>query len=242
MYAQPRYLPAGDQALVVELGDSIDPAINRKVRNLLLAIEGQNFNGIRDLMPSYRSLLVYYDPSVISIDQLTEYLKSLQSSSLDMTASEPKLLHIPSFYGGDMGPDLDFVAQHNSLTPQEVVAIHSGIDYLVYMLGFSPGFPLLGGMSERISTPRLESPRTVIPAGSVGLAEKQTGVYPTETPGGWRLIGRTPLKFFHQDEVPPTLVEPGDYIRFVPIGQGEYERVQRKVEEGTYQVVVELVD
>ena len=119
MYAQPRYLPAGDQALVVELGDSIDPAINRKVRNLLLALEGQNFNGIRDLMPSYRSLLVYYDPSVISIDQLTEYLKSLQSSSLDMTASEPKLLHIPSFYGGDMGRVLDFVAQHNGLTPQE---------------------------------------------------------------------------------------------------------------------------
>ena len=139
-----------------------------------------------------------------------------------------------------MGPDLDYVAQHNGLSPEEVVSIHSGTDYLVYMLGFSPGFPYLGGMSERIETPRLDTPRTVIPAGSVGIAEKQTGVYPTATPGGWQLIGRTPLIFFDPARKSPSLVEPGDNIRFVPIGEDQYSSIVHQVEEGTYQVTIEV--
>ena len=124
-------------------------------------------------------------------------------------------------------------------TVDEVVAIHSGPQYPVYMLGFSPGFPYLGGMDERIETPRLDTPRTIIPAGSVGIAEKQTGVYPTATPGGWQIIGQTPLHFFEPDADPPSLLEPGDLIRFVPIGQEEFDAIAGEVEQGTYETRTE---
>ena len=237
MYQEPRYLPAGDRALAVELGNAISPEINRAVRNLLVVVEERSIDGVFDLVPSYRSFLVHYDPLVISLSHLEEELASLQTAASEGTAAEPRIVHIPTLYGGEVGPDLDYVAQHNDLSPEEVVSIHSGTDYLVYMLGFSPGFPYLGGMSERIETPRLDTPRTVIPAGSVGIAEKQTGVYPTATPGGWQLIGRTPLIFFDPSREPPSLVEPGDYIRFVPIGEDQYSHIVRQVEEETYQVI-----
>lgn len=239
MYQRPRYLPAGDRALAVEIGNAISPDINRRVRDLSLAIESQKIAGVYDLVPSYRSLLVYYDPAVTDLSQLEKELESLQESSFKGAVAEPRVVHIPTCYGGEVGPDLDFVAQHNGLTADEVVRIHSGANYLVYMLGFSPGFPYLGGMSERIATPRLDTPRIAIPAGSVGIAENQTGIYPSETPGGWRLIGRTPLSFFDPTREPPAMVEPGDYIRFVPIGEEEYKTIQRQVEQGTYQVVTE---
>ena len=240
MYERPRYLPVGDQALAVELGNAISPDINRRVRDLLLAIEKQKITGVFDLMPSYRSLLVYYDPMAVSLSRLKEELESLrESASEEGAVAKPRIVHVPTCYGGEMGPDLDFVAQHNGLTPAEVVSIHSGSDYLVYMLGFSPGFPYLGGMSERIATPRLETPRTAIPTGSVGIAEKQTGIYPTETPGGWRLIGRTPLKLFDPNRDPPALIGPGDYIRFLAIKDKDYQTIGRQVEEGSYQVVTE---
>jgi KipI family sensor histidine kinase inhibitor len=151
----------------------------------------------------------------------------------------PRCVQIPVLYGGDGGPDLDHVADHNSLTVDEVVSIHSRPQYLVYMLGFSPGFPYLGGMDERIETPRLDTPRTIIPAGSVGIAEKQTGVYPTATPGGWQIIGLTPLNFFDPDADPPSLLEPGDLIRFVPIDQDEFDAIADEVKQSVYQTLTE---
>jgi len=225
------------------LGNSISPHVNRMVHNLARAVEKEAVNGVVDLTPSYRSLLVYYNPSVIAASDLQKKLHALHGSLLEGAArGKARVVRVPTLYGGDMGPDLEVVAKHNSLSTDEVIQIHSSADYLVYMLGFSPGYPYLGGMSERIATPRLKTPRTAVPAGSVALAEKQTGVYPTETPGGWQILGRTPLKFFDASRDKPSLVEPGDYIRFVAIDAGEYARVKKQVDEGTYQVKIEAKD
>ncbi len=239
MYAQPRFLPAGDRALAVELGDDITPETNAAVRDLFVALEGRPIEGVVDLVPSYRSVLVNYDPLVLDFAGLEERLADLLASVSAGEPATPRCVQIPVLYGGDGGSDLDHVAQHNNLTIDEVVAIHSGPQYLVYMLGFSPGFPYLGGMDERIETPRLATPRTIIPAGSVGIAEKQTGVYPTATPGGWQIIGLTPLNFFDPNADPPSLLEPGDLIRFVPIDQDEFDAIATDVEQGTYQTRTE---
>lgn len=237
MYQRAKFLPAGDKALAVELGDSISVNINRKVLSLLAAIENQEIPGIIDLVPSYRSLLVYYDPLCLSLSQLEKRLSGLTLNLDRPVARAPKVLEIPTVYGGEYGPDLPHVADHNGLTIEEVVRIHSTVDYLVYMMGFTPGFPYLGGMSDSIATPRLQTPRTLIPTGSVGIAEEQTGIYPIESPGGWQLIGRTPVQFFDHRKAPPVVVEPGDFIRFVPVTATTYQVIQQQVQLGTYRLI-----
>ena len=240
MYDSPLFLAAGDQALVVELGDSISPEINRRVRNLMAAIEDAAAPGVLDLVPTYRSLLVNYDPMTISAADLQKRIGQVESGLAEKSLGDPRIVHIPTLYGLDYGPDLEFVAEHAGLTVEDVIGLHSGTDYLVYMMGFSPGFPYLGGLSEKLATPRLDTPRTEIPAGSVGIAEGQTGVYPVASPGGWRLIGRTPVKMFDPSAEPPTLLNPGDYTRFVPVDtEEEYLDIQRRVESGEYEVVKE---
>jgi inhibitor of KinA len=234
MAGEPRFLVAGDAALVVEFGDAIDPAINRRVRGLLLAVDGARLDGVRDLVPTYRSLLVSYDPRQTTFAALREHLSGLEARLDDTPVPPPRVVEIPTAYGSDFGPDLRFVAEHNSLTEDEVVAIHSGPDYLVYMMGFSPGFTYLGGMSERIAAPRLDTPRTAIPAGSVGIAQLQTGIYPVESPGGWRLIGRTPVSLFDPSRNPPVVVDAGDYIRFVPVAPDQYAAIDDAVRQGTW--------
>ncbi len=224
IYSQFRYLPAGDSALVVESGDEINPAINQKIRGLLLAIETQHISGIRECVPTYRSLLIHYNPGDLLFDDLVEQVKQLETELEVAALPEPGIVEIPVVYGGEFGPDLGYVANHNQLREKDVIALHTGRDYLVYMLGFTPGFCYLGGMSEELETPRLTTPRTRIPAGSVGIAGKQTGVYPIDSPGGWQLIGRTPLRLFDPDREPPVLVTAGDYVRFSSIPQGEYEK------------------
>ena len=227
MYESPRFLPAGDQALVVELGDKIDSLTNRRVRNLMDAIEAAKVDGIFDLVPTYRSILVYYNPMRRSPSELRATLTELDRSAEQRNFQDARTVEVPTLYGGEYGPDLDFVAEHAGLTPQDVIEIHSGADYQVYMMGFSPGFPYLGGMSERLATPRLKSPRLEIPAGAVGIAEGQTGIYPLASPGGWRLIGRCPLKLFDPDAEPPSLLAAGDRVRFVPIAdEATYHSLQ----------------
>ena len=194
IYAEPRFLPAGDAAIVVELGDAISPAINRRVRSLSLALENGSVPGVFDFLPTYRSVLVYYDPLSASPDAVQSQIARLLQSPDAEAAANPRVALIPTLYGGDMGPDIAFVASHAGITEQEVVDIHSATNYLIYMMGFSPGFAYLGGLDERLTTPRLESPRTQIPAGAVGIAESQTGVYPVASPGGWQLIGKNPAK------------------------------------------------
>ena len=240
MQESPILLPCGDQALIVEFGDAIDPAVNRRVHDLAHAIESAGVTGVYDLVPTYRSLLVYYNPVRTSWPELEDSLRSLLSDTSDRITSTPRVVLLPTLYGGEYGPDLEFVAENAGMTPNEAVALHSGTDYLVYMMGFSPGFPYLGGLDERLATPRLESPRLEIPAGSVGIAESQTGVYPVASPGGWQLIGRTPLRLFDEASEQPAVLRAGDYIRFVPMeSEARYLEVLESVESGEYDVQTE---
>jgi KipI family sensor histidine kinase inhibitor len=240
-YKEPRLLAGGDKALFVEFGDTIDPELNRRVRQLRLAIEKERIPGITETVPTYRSLLVYFEPRQISPDRLRKILYELAQQPEKEELPEPSLIEIPTTYGGEYGPDLEFVAAHNNLSTSEVVRVHTGTPYLVYMLGFMPGFPYLGGMSPRISAPRLETPRTRIPAGSVGIAGNQTGIYPADSPGGWRLIGRTPLELFNPGREPAALIQAGNYLIFVSITPEEFNSIRQAVEKKTYSVKVTVM-
>ena len=240
IYDRPAFLPAGDMAIVVELGDEISVEINRRVRGLTDALERASIPGVFDFLPTYRSVLVYYDPLATTAPEVESGIERLLEDAEESDAGARHIVHIPTLYGGEMGPDIAFVATHNGVDEQEVVSIHSSSDYLVYMMGFSPGFAYLGGLDQRLATPRLQSPRTEIPAGAVGIAETQTGVYPVASPGGWQLIGRTPLKLFDPGSEHPVLLSAGDYVRFVPIeSQEDYDHILRQVESGEYQVTEE---
>ena len=242
MYRTPRYLPAGDRALSIELGDEISPETNRRVHSLTRAIEARGISGVVDLVPTYRAILVYYDPLTLSLAELKERLAGVEQTAEQAAPGTARVVEIPALYGGEYGPDLEFVADHSGLSQEEVVRVHAGMDYLIYGMGFTPGFAYLGGMSERIATPRLQTPRTLIPAGSVGIAERQTGVYPIASPGGWRLIGRTPVQLFDAGRDPPVLAGPGDYVRFVPLTEEAYREVERQVQAGAYQVTIHHKD
>lgn len=241
IYAEPRFLPGGDKAIFVEFGDAISPELNRRVRNLMLTIQKENIPGVIETVPTYRSLLVYFEPLQIGAKRLRGTLSQLAQQTLESELPKPKLIEIPTVYGGEYGPDLEFVAAHNGLSVSEVVQIHTGTPYLIYMIGFIPGFPYLGGMSPKIAAPRLETPRMKIPAGSVGIAGSQTGIYPTESPGGWRLIGRTPLKLFDPNREPPALFQAGDYLVFVSITPKEFHKIKEAVERRTYSVKITLM-
>lgn len=237
MYEAPKFLAAGDRAIVIELGDEISIECNRRVHSLHKAVARADIPGVVDIVPTYRSLLVEYDASQVSFADINDGLINIGAGPLDASEEDATLIHLPVLYGGEFGPDLDFVARNAGMSVGDVVDLHSGTEYPVYMMGFTPGFPYLGGMSERIATPRLSTPRGVIPAGSVGIAEAQTGVYPIESPGGWRLIGRTPLRLFDVDGTPPSLIDAGDCVRFVPLSdEDEYRHIEGQVAVGSYQV------
>jgi KipI family sensor histidine kinase inhibitor len=221
MYDEPRLLLAGDSALVVEFGDEISHEVNRKVRALAEALGRSGLSGLGEVVPTYRSLLLHYDPLRLSCDEVAAFVTGVLQECGEYPSLKARVVEIPVVYGGEFGPDIEFVAEHNGLSVQDVIALHSGAAYTVYMLGFTPGFAYLGGMPEAIATPRLETPRTVVPAGSVGIAGGQTGIYPIASPGGWRLIGKTPLELFDPQGDPPTLLRAGDEVRFVPISEEE---------------------
>jgi len=221
-----RFLDGGESCLVVELGDAIDLTLNRKVRALGLALEQARVKGVLEAVPTYRSLAIYYDPLTIDRDALKAQVLLLYGSLGDQGDQAPRVVEIPTVYGGEYGPDLEFVARHSGLLPDEVVRLHSEPLYHVYMLGFIAGFPYLGDLAERLAVPRLSTPRLKVPAGSVGIGGRQTGVYPIESPGGWRIIGRTPLRLFDPSSDAPTPILPGDKVRFVRIEPHEYERGQ----------------
>lgn len=233
-----RYLVSGDCAVCVEFGNEISPEINRKIRAFKIAVEKEQIEGIVEMVPTYRSLLVVYKPEVIGFGALTEKFEALMGSMGSIQIPPPTVIEIPVFYGGEMGPDLETVADHNHKTPEEVVKVHTSGEYLIYMLGFIAGFPYLGGMSKEIAAPRLSSPRVKIEGGSVGIAGEQTGVYPVASPGGWQLIGRTPLKLYDADREKPVLLEAGQYIKFRSVTEEEYKTIENQVADGTYQYVV----
>lgn len=228
-------LDCGESALVVEFGSSIDPAINARVHLLARRLAEAAHAGILETVPTYRSLMVFFDPLILSRTALKQIIASSCSAPDEIHASAASTLtFIPVAYGGEFGPDLAFVAQHNQLSEEEVISLHTSTPCLVYMLGFTPGFPYLGGMSPRLATPRLESPRQTIPAGSVGIAGAQTGIYPVASPGGWRLIGRTPLTLFHPQAQQPFLFSAGDYLQFTRISATEFSQIHAEVAAGRY--------
>ncbi|MDY0235331.1 MAG: 5-oxoprolinase subunit PxpB [Gudongella sp.] len=241
MYDKIKFLVAGDSSLVMEFGNSISPIINSKIRNVLNLIEASDIVGILELIPTYRSIQVIYNPLLIEYDSLIDKLTEIGNSINEDSANSDRIVEIPTLYGGEYGPDIEFVAEHNGITVEEVIRIHSSTDYLLYMLGFTPGFGYLGGMSEKIAAPRLQVPRTKIPAGSTGVAGTQTGIYPIDSPGGWQLIGRTPIKLYDPLADPPVLLNAGDYIRFTPISdESEYLKILEAVNNKDYKVNIIL--
>jgi inhibitor of KinA len=221
--------PLGDNSIIIDLGDDISREIQQKVKKVSSFFEENAFDWLIETVPGFTTVAVFYDPLKIKhatlpyekvCDELAPLLEKLE---IDQDA-EPRIVEIPVCYGGEFGPDLEEVAERNGLTAEEVIDIHSNGEYIVYMIGFAPGFPYIGGMSDKIAAPRRKNPRLKIPAGSVGIAGKQTGVYPIETPGGWQLIGRTPRKLFLPDGETPSLLQAGDQIKFVPISEDKFQK------------------
>ncbi len=225
LFDKPVFRLVGDRGVIVEYGDAISPEINIKVRAMAMAINEEKLAGIVEVIPTYRSLLIVYDPQATDLKSLEDALQLLESRLYQLEIPLPKTVEIPVLYGRDLGPDIEFVAQAHNLTVEDVIRIHTGALYQIYMIGFTPGFPFLGGLPEELHTPRLETPRPLVPAGSVGIANNQTGVYPIDSPGGWRLIGRTPLSLFNPSKENPFLYRAGDMIKFVRISEEEYRRI-----------------
>lgn len=232
-YESAKYMPFGGSALVVEFGDEISEKINRKVIALDNAIQKAQVAGVEELVPTYRSLLVRYTPLRISYEQLVFSIKDIEKTvGAARVVRRSRRVTVPVVYGGEYGPDLGYVAKHHGLTEERVIALHSKREYRVFMIGFVAGFPYLGEVADEIATPRLKTPRLRVPAGSVGIAERQTGIYPCEAPGGWRIIGRTPLRMFDPSQDPPTLMRPGEVVYFRPISEREFKTIEKTAFEG----------
>ncbi len=225
LFDEPVFRLVGDRGFLVEYGEAIAPEINRKVRAMALALEREQVPGVREIIPTYRSLLILYDPPAADPERLGPVLTGLEKDLDKIEIPPPGRVVIPVCYGGELGPDIEFVASHTGMSVEELIAAHSAPEYPIYMIGFTPGFPFLGGLPERLTTPRLETPRTKVPAGSVGIANNQTGMYPVDSPGGWQLIGRTPFKLFDPERAEPFLYRAGDLIKFEPITREEFDRL-----------------
>lgn len=235
-----KLMVAGEYGLVVELGAVISPEVNALVLQLTRLLTDSNCQGILEIVPTYRSVAVYFDPLTLTREDLTKLIHQLlgQLKPMETECALARVVYVPVCYGGVLGPDLEFVAKYIGLSVREVIAAHTVKPYLVYMLGFTPGFPYLGGLPEQLVVPRQETPRNQVPAGSVGIGGNQTGFYPIESPGEWWLIGRTPLKAFDPKRSNPFLVAAGDYVQFVDIGIDEYFTIRREVAAGLYTLQV----
>ena len=226
----------GDAAAVVQFGSEISPLLQQKVQAFAHVIEEEPFTGCLEYTPAFTGVTVFYDPFLVyqayggehtsSFDIVTKLLKDRLKRIESQESLIVRKITIPVCYGGVYGPDLAFVAQHNNLSEREVIHLHSSGTYPVYMIGFAPGFPYLGGLPDQLNAPRRSSPRASIPAGSVGIAGRQTGVYPLSTPGGWQLIGRTPIKLFQPERKEPSVLSAGDIVVFKPIADNEFDEYQ----------------
>ena len=228
---QPEILRSGDCALVAEFGKEIDEHTNALVHALDRAVRDKGIFGVRECVPTFRSLTVLFDPMLISGDRLEKKLLRLCKTLSAETQTQKTVVEVPVLYNGE---DLQDVADYAKLSVEEVVRLHAGRDYRIYMLGFLPGFVYLGGMDERIFCPRLTTPRTRIHAGAVGIGGEQTGIYPLPSPGGWRLIGTTTVRPYDAARTPPVLFSAGEYIRFVPIDESAFDEIQKQVDAGVY--------
>lgn len=214
--------PLGDSAIVLQFGDVIDEEVNMHIRSICCWLDEYTFEGFLEYVPGYTTITIYYQPWIVGFAELRGMMDEMLESVAEELPPPSKLIEIPVCYGGVYGPDLAFIASHNGLLENDVVNLHTSAEYLVYMIGFAPGFPYLGGLNEKIAAPRKASPSLKVPAGSVGIAGMQTGIYPLETPGGWQIIGNTPLALFDTEREQPSLLKAGDKVKFKSISEFEY--------------------
>jgi KipI family sensor histidine kinase inhibitor len=229
-----RILPTGDRALMVELGNEIDEHINARLMGLIRTLSNERIKGIEEFVPSFCSVLIHYNPAVLSYQEMTQIVKKAFKAPFQEGTHHKRTVKIPVCYDAPFGPDIEYVASHAGISVSEVIKIHTSVPYLVYMLGFQPGFPYLGGLDERIHTPRLETPRIRLEAGSVGIGGGQTGLYPMESPGGWQIIGVTPVRCYNPDKDVPIPYMAGDHIKFESITEEEFHRLRELDLSGGY--------
>jgi KipI family sensor histidine kinase inhibitor len=223
LYSKTLHFLMGDRGLLLEFGDEISREINEKVRRMALAIQAEAIEGIIETVPTYRSLLIIYNPTTFPIEDLKKRLELIEEGLQQTPLPEPKLIHIPVVYGGIYGPDLEGVAKYLQISPEEVIRLHCSQPYLIYMIGFMPGYPYMGELPQALVIPRLKTPRLIVPKGSVAIAQRQTGIYSMESPGGWQILGRTPVELFDPEKDPPALLQMGDVVQFYPMTEKEFE-------------------
>ncbi len=221
-----RFEYASDQSLMVYLGESIDLDTHRRVLKLLRLLEAEPIPGVRNLHPAYHSMLIVFDPLALDHAALEHALQRDLDRLESVALPEPRTVELPVCYGGELGPDLEELAAMHSISPERVIELHCSARYLVYFVGFVPGFAYLGGLPEELATPRLRAPRKRVPKGSVAIGGTHTGVYPFETPGGWRLIGKTPLEIFDPARAELSRLAIGDMVRFTPISKDRFEALR----------------
>ena len=215
MRSKPKIKLLGDSSVLVQFGSDIDISVNQRVHALASLLEASPFEGMIETVPAYATLLVHYDPLAVSFTRVRDFLREKLSQTEASAARNPKRVEVPVRYGGDFGVDLEAVARHLQLQVEDVIRLHSGKLYTVFMMGFTPGFPYMGKLDDALVMPRLETPRTRVPAGTVAIAGSQTGIYPIASPGGWQLIGWTPLTLFDPASETPFLFAPGDEVKFI---------------------------
>ncbi|WP_235794742.1 5-oxoprolinase subunit PxpB [Virgibacillus salidurans] len=226
----------GDSALKVNFSGDVSPELNAEIRGFCMKLEAAAIAGVVEWVPAFDSVTIYYEPHKIRFKEIAEKVSNLRDISWHEKRGTSRIFHVPVVYGGENGPALERVASFNQLDVSDVVDIHQKPDYLVYMLGFLPGFPYLGGLDKKIATPRLEEPRKSMAAGSVGIAHEQTGIYPVESPGGWNIIGKTPLPLFDKSAEDAFLFHAGDRIRFYCVSEREFEQITEQVETGQFEI------
>ena len=234
-FAEPRLSPCGDLAVAVEMGDEISREVNARVLALDFLIAQGRLPGVTETVPSFRSLLVYYDPAAVSYGDLTAALRALAAQAGADALPPARVVELPCCYGGDLGFDLERAAARLGLPPEELARLHAGADYYVYFVGFTPGLPYMAGMPERINIPRLETPRTKTPPGSVSIGGTQCCIYSVESPGGFWVLGRTPLRLYDPAAADPILLRAGDRVRFRAIDRGEFDAIAAAVAAGTHE-------
>lgn len=228
-------VPCGDTALVVEFGDTIDRTLSETVLRLRARVHRAALTGVLETVPTFRSLMIHYDPTSTSAADLSREVLALTQTT-DAVAQRRRVWQVPVCYEPDYAPDLAAVARSTGLSPDAVVSLHLSVRYHVYMIGFLPGFPYMGDLPPQLVLPRHEDPRVRIPVGAVAIANVMTGIYPVESPGGWHLVGRTPVPMFNVRSRSPSLLAPGDAVTFTPIDSATYEQIQTASRAGEYRL------